>query len=111
VDTYRTASATTVNAAFIAGTETTVSGVSDGGGFQNYPRLHEKWTNIQLNITGSFVSLGESRVATGHYQWGPPQYYPPIRSWQWDSSFADYNNLPPFTPWAVEAERGAWWKN
>ncbi|MBN1913245.1 MAG: hypothetical protein JW788_02475 [Candidatus Omnitrophica bacterium] len=109
--TYRTASTTTVNAAFIAGTETTMPWTSDGGGLQNYPRFHEKWTGITLNITGSFVSLGESQIATGHYAWGPPQYYPPNRNWQWDTDFSNHSNLPPFTPWAVEARRGAWWKD
>ncbi len=110
LDTYRIASATTVNAAFIAGIEeTTSSPKSHGGGFQNFPRLHETWDNKNLYITGSFVALGESQVATGHYAWGPPQYKPPNRYFQWDSSFVP-GALPPFTPWAVEAQRSGWWK-
>jgi hypothetical protein len=106
----RVASATTVNAAFIAGINTTTPG-SYNGGLENYPRMHEKWTGQTLSITGSFVSLWNSQIATGQWVYGGSQYTAPIRSWNYDSSFASGTSLPPFTPWVVELKKGAWWKD
>lgn len=106
----RAASNTTFDSAFIAGTDQTTSGHYNGG-LENYPRLHEDWSNKQLNITGSFVSLWNSSVATGAWQYGSPQYTAPLRSWNYDTDFNNTNKLPPFTPWAVEAQRIAWWED
>ncbi|MGB2661920.1 MAG: hypothetical protein WBD04_06010 [Candidatus Omnitrophota bacterium] len=105
----RAASGTTVNAAFIAGIGETVGGVY-GGGLENYPRLHEGWEGITLTIRGAFVSLWPSQIATGQWQWGEPQYTAPDRDWDFDTSFFDINNLPSYTPFAVEIESKAWWK-
>ncbi|OGX38919.1 MAG: hypothetical protein A3C53_02300 [Omnitrophica WOR_2 bacterium RIFCSPHIGHO2_02_FULL_68_15] len=105
----RPASSTTVNAAFIAGiTETTPSRYN--GGLENYPRFHENWTNKTLSITGSFVSLWNSQIATGNWVYGNPQYTAPLRNWNYDASFSSGTSLPPFTPYAVEMVKGAWWK-
>ena len=105
----RAASTTTVNAAFIAGIAETTPGQYNGG-LENYPRFHENWSGRELRITGSFVSLWRSQIATGRWRYGNPQYTAPVRRWSYESSFADGTNLPPFTPWAVEIVKGAWWK-
>lgn len=106
----RVANTTTVNCAFVAGVDTTSSG-NYNGGLENYPRLHEKWTGIQLNIKGSFVALWNSSVADGAWRYGDPQYTAPTRNWSYNTNFNNTANLPPFTPWAVEARRIAWWKD
>lgn len=104
----RTATNTTINAAFIAGVDNTTTGHYNGG-LENYPRLHEGWSGQTLSIRGSFVELWNSQIAQGAWQYGNPQYTAPNRNWDYDTDF-NVNNMPPFTPWAVEAQRGAWWK-
>lgn len=104
------ATSTTVNCAAIAGVDTTTSGDYNGG-LENYPRLHENWSGKQLSIKGSFVSLWESSIATGEWVYGSPQYTAPVRKWEYDETFNNMTNLPPFTPMAIEAERIAWWKD
>jgi len=105
----RTANQTTINSAFIAGVDTTTSG-NYNGGLENYPRLHENWSGINLNIKGSFVALWESQVADGSWAYGSPRYTAPRRNWYYNTAFNNPSNLPPFTPWAVEAQRIAWWQ-
>jgi hypothetical protein len=110
--TPRTATSTTYNAAFIAGVDVT-NGSHYNGGLENYPRLHERWTGQQLSITGSFVSLWTPQVASGDWRYGQlgshSQYTAPTRLWNYDTSFSSGTSMPPFTPWAVEIVRGAWW--
>jgi len=106
----RKAGTTTVNSAFIAGVDETTDGKYNGG-LENYPRLHEDWSGIDLNIKGSFVALWDSSVAKGAWKYGSPQYTAPNRNWIYNASFNNLSNLPPFTPWAVEARRIAWWKD
>ncbi|MCX5702172.1 MAG: hypothetical protein NTW64_04245 [Candidatus Omnitrophica bacterium] len=105
----RVATVTTVNSAFISGIDNTTSGHYNGG-LENYPRLHEKWSSVQLNIKGSFVELWNSSIATGLWGYGSPQYTAPTRNWNYNTNFNDTSKLPPFTPWAVEIQRIAWWK-
>ncbi len=106
----RVATPTTFNTAFVAGVdETTVGGYN--GGLENYPRMHEKWTGVNLTIKGSFVELWNSTVATGAWLYGAPQYTAPNRIWSYNTAFNNPANLPPFTPMAVEARRIAWWSD
>jgi hypothetical protein len=107
--TSRVAQPTTVNAAFIAGIKQTSPG-NYNGGLENYPRFHESWTSKTLSITGSFVSLWDSQIATGNWVYGAPQYTAPLRNWHYDTSFSNGMSMPPFTPYAVEMVKGAWWK-
>lgn len=107
----RVAAETTVNSAFIAGIDTTDPDADlYNGGLENYPRMHEKWSNRYLNIRGAFLALWNSEVATGAWIYGQPQYEAPKRNWDYDTDFNDTSKLPPFTPWAVEMGRIAWWK-
>ncbi|MFC1594783.1 hypothetical protein ACFL38_05595 [Candidatus Omnitrophota bacterium] len=105
----RVATETTVNSTFIAGIDATSAGQYNGG-LENYPRMHEKWSGIDLNIKGSFVALWDSAIATGAWQYGNPQYTAPRRNWIYNTDLNDTAKLPPFTPWAVEVERVAWWR-
>ena len=105
----RTASLTTVNSAFVAGIKTTTSS-NYNGGLENYPRLQENWTSKTLAIRGSFVALWNSQIATGNWPGTGTVYTAPIRNWNYETDFTTTGQLPPFTPWAVEAVRGAWWK-
>lgn len=105
----RGANDTTFNTCFISGVDNTTGGHYNGG-LENYPRLHENWSNKYLNITGSFIELWNSQIAQGAWVYGGMQYNAPRRNWHYDSSL-NVNNMPPFTPWAVEAARGAWWKS
>ena len=104
-DADRDASSTIINAAFLAGTDTTgaAEGVTgqdvDGynGGLENFPRFHEDWSSATLTYRGSFVSLGEPRHVDG--PWGSSNVYsPPTRDWNYDVDFDDATNLPPLTP-------------
>jgi hypothetical protein len=107
----RIASPTTVNGAFIAGIKPTpTGGGAYSGGLENYPRFQEDWSGKQLTISGSFVSLWNSQVATGNWPGTGGVYRPPIRVWSWDASFGSGTSLPPFSPFAVEIVKGAWWK-
>lgn len=106
--TSRPATQTTFNCAFVAGIDQSTLGHYNGG-LENYPRLHEQWSGINLNIKGSFVELWNSSMATGAWVYGNPQYTAPNRNWIYNTSFNNVANLPPFTPMAVEAQRIAWW--
>ncbi|RMF93925.1 MAG: hypothetical protein D6736_00950 [Nitrospinota bacterium] len=102
----RVATETTINAAFLAGTDITGgvegSGGQDkgsyNGGLENYPRFHEKWTGVALHYRGSFVSLGTPQHVNGAWKYGNPQYKAPIRDWGYDTDFNDASNLPPLSP-------------
>ncbi|MCP3980222.1 MAG: hypothetical protein GY716_13030 [bacterium] len=100
----RIAANTTINAAFLAGTDTTGgvegSGGQDAaiynGGLENYPRFHEKWGGKKLTYRGSFVSLNTPRHVDG--LWEDQSYQPPTRDWGYDTDFNSAENLPPLSP-------------
>jgi hypothetical protein len=100
----RMASATTINAAFLAGTDSTggVEGTGGqdhddyNGGLENYPRFHENWSGQTLTYRGSFVSLDVPRHVDG--VWEDQSYEPPDRDWGYDLDFNDAANLPPLSP-------------
>lgn len=101
----RPANNTTINAAILAGTDTTGGVEGSGGqggayngGLENYPRFHERWSGKTLTYRGSFVSLNNSRHQDGAWKYGNPQYTAPNRNWDYDTDFNDAANLPPLTP-------------
>jgi Tfp pilus assembly protein PilX len=101
--TYRTATETRINAAFLAGTDITgreegTTGWADpyNGGLENYPRLHENWSGIKFFYRGSFVSLNRPRRVSG--KWSDARYSPPNRDWDFDTDFESAEKLPPLSP-------------
>jgi hypothetical protein len=102
----RTASDTTIHAAFLAGTDSTGAVEGPGGqdlgiyngGLENYPRFHENWTGRTLTYRGSFVSLDLPRHVDGVWVYGAPQYTAPHRDWRYDTDFDSAENLPPLSP-------------
>jgi len=111
----RVATDTTINAAFLSGTDSTGGAVGSGtaanfvanesgggtggnynGGLENYPRFHENWSGRTLLYRGSFVSLGWPLHVNG--AWSRQSYNPPNRDWNYDVSFNNAANLPPITP-------------
>ncbi len=118
----RPAAETTVNAAFLGGTNITGGinrggqdggSASSGGGLNNYPRFHEDWSDrksspssVRFNYQGSMVSLGAPLNANGAFCGSGSTadcniYNPPIRNWRYDPLFNNAANLPPLTPRAV----------
>ncbi len=92
------ATETTVNTAFLAGTDITDGGAYNGG-LENYPRLHEDWGGINLNYLGSFVSTGTPlRVRRNWPGTGNNTYNAPIRAWGYDTRFNSAKNLHPLSP-------------
>jgi hypothetical protein len=103
--TNRNATSTDIYAAFLGGTDTTGNqegsagqGGAYNGGLENYPRLHENWTNITLTYVGSFVSLRRPRHVAGAWIYGSRYYEAPNRNWDYDVRFNDAANLPPLSP-------------
>lgn len=99
----RLAANTVINAAFLAGVDSTPDGYAGNynGGFENYPRFHESWNNISLRYRGSFVSLGEPFHVSGAWCGTGATcniYNPPLRDWNFDVGFNEVANLPPLTP-------------
>ncbi len=101
----RTASNTTINAAFLAGID------PSGGGLNNYPRFQENWSGQTLTYRGSMVSLGiPQRVNSlycGSLSTNPNCniYSPPVRNWDYDTDFNNAALLPPLTPRAVNLQQ------
>lgn len=93
--TYTTATATTINAAFLSGIDDTVGGAYNGG-LQNYPRFHENWGSVPFNYAGSFVSLGISTHTKGPQS--AERYSAPNRNWSFDTDFNNVSKLPPLSP-------------
>jgi hypothetical protein len=103
----RTATATTVNAAMLAGTVPTAGGAY-GGGMENFPRFLETWGLANpFTYNGSMVVMFPSKYATS--AWGQANIYsPPARAWSYDLNFDDPTRLPPLTPGLLKVLRGSW---
>ncbi len=110
-DGARKAQNTQINAAFLSGVDATAPGAYNGG-LENYPRFHESWSGFTFTYAGSFVSLGTPLHASGPWcgtggssASGCNIYNPPARNWDYDPSFNDAKNLPPFTPEVVYVQQ------
>src|SRR5690606_2141787 len=76
---HRTASATTVNAAFLAGIVPS-DGTYYSGGVENFPRFLENWSGRVFTYNGSMVVMYYSAIATA--PWGGSDVYnAPNRNW------------------------------
>lgn len=93
----RRAKNTTVNAAFILGSTTTVVGQYNGG-LENLPRFLERWSGRTFTYSGSLVNLWNSTYADGDWRYGNPVYTAPVRAWGFDTDFLDITNQPPAAP-------------
>lgn len=97
---------TEINAAFLAGTDTTGGiegtggqGGAYNGGLENYPRLTERWGGRTLTYRGSFVSLDRPRRVDGLWpNTSDRTYQAPVRNWSYDTRFNDPAQLPPLSP-------------
>jgi hypothetical protein len=102
------ASATTVNAAFIAGVVPTAPVGGDGsysGGAENFPRFLEDWTNKTFTYYGSIVELYQSKQSIG--EWGKGSVYsPPSREWYFDNNFK--TKPPPGSIMLYSYVKGKW---
>ena len=106
----RTAAATTVNAAFLAGIVETTTGQYSGGA-ENFPRFLENWSGVTFTYNGSMVVMYPSQTALGLWQGTGATigiYSPPNRNWAFDTKFRNPTNLPPGTPSVRVLIRGAW---
>ncbi len=105
---------TTVNAAILAGIvpTTNVAGVKRySGGWDNFPRLLENWSegfSATFTFNGSLVALFPSRYATGFWNSSGTYYTTPVRKWSFDVNFINWNKLPPGTPLLQKLVRGRW---
>jgi hypothetical protein len=105
--------ATTINAAFLGGVDTTIGGTSAApgvynGGLENYPRFHESWSGVALNYRGSFVSLGTALRSFGTWCGTGSTcniYNAPNRFWDFDSTFQTVAWLPPLTPRVLSVQQ------
>ena len=68
------------------------------GGMHNFLRYLENMTPIQINYSGSMVSLYYSQYATGTFKCCSVVYNPPKRNYNFDTLFLNPANLPPGTP-------------
>jgi hypothetical protein len=102
------ASETTYNCAFITGNYESETGRYNGG-LENLPRFHEGWSNVNCNITGSFVNPWDSEFATGDWEYGSDRYQAPRRNWSYDTDFNHVGSLPPFTPMVVNSRQIVSW--
>ena len=116
--TCRLSSDTTVNAAILAGTDTSgygndvtsteggLDGGTQSGGVHNMMRFQEDWganggtltTPAIYTYKGSLVSLGRPQHARGKFEVGGAIYQPPRRNWSFDTDFRDASKLPPLSP-------------
>jgi hypothetical protein len=97
------ASATTINAAIIAGAVySTGPGATEfSGGLHNFPRLLEDWSSDgskTLTLNSSLVNLFPSGRATNQFQMPGVYYSSPTRNFSFDLNFLTSWKLPPGTP-------------
>jgi hypothetical protein len=108
-----TAMTTTVNAAMLEGIVRSTNG-NYSGGLENFLRLLENWSSVNLWYNGSIVVMFPSQYATNSWQ-GPGNaanstyyYGAPVRKWAFDTNFVQQAGLPPLTPQAKGVIRASW---
>jgi len=101
------ASATTVNAALVAGIVRSTNSVYSGG-VENFLRTLEDWGSSTLWWNGSIIVMFPSRYATNSWQQTGNYYGAPNRKWAFDTNFLSASKLPPMTPQSKGVIRGSW---
>lgn len=98
---------TTVNAAMLEGIVRSTNGIYSGG-LENFLRLLENWSNINLWYNGSIIVMFPSQYATNYWKQTGGYYNPPGRKWAFDTNFVQQAGLPPITPQAKGVIRANW---
>jgi hypothetical protein len=101
------ATATTVNAAMLEGIVRSTNNVYSGG-VENFLRLLENWSSVNLWYNGSIVVMFPSQIATNLQQATGNYYNAPTRMWAFDTNFITQAKLPPITPQAKGVIRYSW---
>jgi len=104
---YRTASADTVNAAFLTGNVPS-NGSYYSGGVENFPRFLENWSGLNFYYNGSMVEMFPSQIANAPWPGTGTVYSPPVRDWTFDNNFTNPAKIPPLTPKVIYITRAQW---
>lgn len=106
----RSPSETTINAAMLEGIVPSNPNISGNysGGVENFMRLEEKWSSVDLWYNGAIVVLFYSQYATNSWKPTGNYYDAPTRKWAFDANFAQESKLPPMTPQVKAVIRGQW---
>ncbi len=104
---------TTINAACLEGiVESTNNAASDAngysGGVENFLRLLENWSSINLWYNGSIIVMFPSQYATNCWQQTGNYYTAASRKWAFDTNYLVWSGEPPLTPSATGVIRGTW---
>jgi hypothetical protein len=110
----KNASNTEFNLVFVTGNvPTNPNSGQYSGGFENFPRMCENWSNKTLSIKGGFIQLFRSQFATGNWVYGGNNYTAPgLRNWAAEPRFQNLNDLPPtFTDLFPSVDQGIIYTN
>lgn len=99
--------ATTINAACLEGIVPS-DGTHYSGGVENFLRLEENWSGVNLAYNGSIVVLFQSQYANSPWPGTGTVYNPPSRTWGFDLNFKTQGKLPPMTPQLRALYRSLW---
>jgi hypothetical protein len=103
----RVATYDTVNAAILTGNvPSTTSNYS--GGVENFLRLLEDWSGVDLYYNGSMVQMFTSQIGKAPWPGTGVVYNPPTRDWAFDNNFLNPSQLPPLTPKVLYLQRAEW---
>jgi hypothetical protein len=75
---------------------------------ENFVRLQENWSGVNLFYNGSMVEMFSSRVANYPWPGTGVVYNPPTRDWAYDTNFNNPTQLPPLTPKVLYLNRARW---
>jgi hypothetical protein len=103
----RTAAPDTVNAALLTGIVPSDHSYYSGG-VENFLRLQENWSGVNLYYNGSMVEMFTSRIANYPWPGTGTVYNPPVRDWAYDTNFSNPTQLPPLTPRVLYLNRARW---
>ncbi len=105
---------TTINAACLEGivpsNTNNLASNAEGysGGVENFLRLLENWSSINLVYNGSIIVMFPSQYATNCWQQTTGYYTAASRKWAFDTNFLIGADLPPLTPKSMGVIRGNW---
>lgn len=80
------------------------------GGVENFARLLENWTGIDLTITGCFIALWKDDQDNAPWYYGSPVYTLPGRNFGWEPQFGNPDYWPPYVPSIFNVERVSWFE-